>query len=190
MIRYALLALLHERRDYGYNLRRRFVARVGECWQLNVGQVYQTLRVLERTGLVVEVDGVDEEPRRRPDHPARRLYDLTPKGRRYLDRWLRRAVTLPRPVRDELLVRMLVCTPERVQELRDQFAEQERRSRAGLARLLVMRDRAHADGPADLVRRLNFEAAVRHAEAHLGWLEYCDQSLQTLANEMPAAAIA
>ena len=44
MIRYALLGLLREQSDYGYSLKHRFETRVGACWELNVGQVYQTLQ--------------------------------------------------------------------------------------------------------------------------------------------------
>ena len=54
MVRYALLGLLRERRDYGYHLKRRFDDRVGTAWHLNIGQVYQTLRALQKTGLVAE----------------------------------------------------------------------------------------------------------------------------------------
>ncbi|CUU53592.1 Virulence activator alpha C-term [Parafrankia irregularis] len=52
-VRNGLLALLAERPMYGYQLRAEFEARTGSTWPLNIGQVYTTLRRLERDGLVV-----------------------------------------------------------------------------------------------------------------------------------------
>jgi DNA-binding PadR family transcriptional regulator len=110
MVRYALLGLLREERDYGYRLKRRFDERVGTLWHLNIGQVYQTLRALQRAGLVVEIDGEEtNEP-----YPGRRMFELTPKGQRVLERWLARPPVRPRPVRDETLIRLLVLEPERL----------------------------------------------------------------------------
>ena len=57
MVRYALLGLLREQADYGYRLKRRFDERVGSLWQLNIGQVYQTLSALKREGLVAVTVG-------------------------------------------------------------------------------------------------------------------------------------
>src|SRR6202012_3215532 len=54
-VRHALLALLSEGPKYGLQLRQEFVARTGEVWPLNVGQVYTTLQRLERDGLVESV---------------------------------------------------------------------------------------------------------------------------------------
>ncbi|ONH56224.1 PadR family transcriptional regulator [Frankia sp. CcI49] len=51
-VRNGLLALLAERPMYGYQLRAEFEARTGSTWPLNIGQVYTTLRRLERDGLV------------------------------------------------------------------------------------------------------------------------------------------
>lgn len=55
MVRCAILGLLRERADYGYNLKRRFDERVGALRDLDVGHVYRTLRVLERSGHVVDL---------------------------------------------------------------------------------------------------------------------------------------
>src|SRR5262245_17916881 len=79
MIKYALLGLLREHSDYGYQLKRRFDESLGSVWQLNIGQVYQALRALEQAGLIVELDTVGG------GQPARRRYEPTAKGRRMLE---------------------------------------------------------------------------------------------------------
>src|SRR5262245_12475926 len=111
MVRYALLGLLREHRDYGYHLERRSDERGGGVWHLNIGQVYQTLRALQRSGLVAAVDAVEADAQ-----PARRLFELTPKGLRTLERWLQRPPTRPRPVRDEILIRLLLLESASPQE--------------------------------------------------------------------------
>lgn len=185
MVRYALLGLLREERDYGYRLKRRFDERVGTLWHLNIGQVYQTLRALQRAGLVVEIDGADtNEP-----YPGRRMFALTPKGERVLERWLVRPPVRPRPVRDETLIRLLVLEPGRREQAVARVVEQEHLYRRELARLQAQKRRLQqAGGDAHLVSHFGVEAALLHTEAHLRWLEYCREYLERVRAEQGAAA--
>ncbi len=57
-----MLALPGEGPRYGLRLREEFEDRTGEVWPLNAGQVYATLRRLERGGLA----GSGRERRGRP----------------------------------------------------------------------------------------------------------------------------
>ena len=111
-VRHAMLGLLNEEPDYGYHLKQRFEERVGEVWRLNLGQVYQTLRSLERDGLIRRTDEDDTLPED-DQAAARRRYELTSRGTRTLEAWLRRKPASPQPLRDELLIRLLVLEPTR-----------------------------------------------------------------------------
>ena len=179
MVRYALLGLLREQSDYGYRLKRRFDERVGSLWHLNIGQVYQTLRALQRAGLVSEIDG---EPSNEP-YPGRLMFELTPKGQRMLERWLQRAPARPRPVRDETLIRMLLLDDRRELAL-TRLAEQEQLYRRELTRLLAQKRRLPREG-AELssLSELGLEAGILHAEAQLRWLERCREWLAERATE-------
>jgi DNA-binding PadR family transcriptional regulator len=184
MVRYALLGLLREERDYGYRLKRRFDERVGTLWHLNIGQVYQTLRALQRAGLVVEIDGEDtNEP-----YPGRRMFELTPKGERVLERWLARPPVRPRPVRDETLIRLLVLEPERREQAVARVVEQEHLYRRELARLQAQKRRLQSGDGAHLVSHFGVEAALLHTEAHLRWLEYCREYIERVRGEAAPAA--
>jgi DNA-binding PadR family transcriptional regulator len=178
MVRYALLGLLREQRDYGYRLKLRFDERVGTAWHLNIGQVYQTLRALQRAKLVAEVgEGTSDG-----QHPARRMFELTPKGARTLERWLQRPPVRLRPVRDEMLIRLLVVAPERRPEVIERLNEQELQYSRQLARLHAQQRRQPSNGdPEHVVRGLSLEAALLHTEAHLRWLAYCREYLESLA---------
>jgi DNA-binding PadR family transcriptional regulator len=179
MVRYALLGLLKEHADYGYRLKMRFDERVGTAWHLNIGQVYQTLRALQRSKLIAEVGGTSDG-----QHPARRMFELTAKGQRVLDRWLQRPPVRLRPVRDEMLIRLLVVEPERRSELLIRLEEQEHHYKRHMARLVMQHRRAAApEEPESLVRMLSVEAAMLHTEAHLKWLEYTRERLLALDAE-------
>ena len=71
-VRFALLALLAQGATHGYELKLRFERSTGGLWPLNVGQVYDALRRLERDGRVKPAPDVDDE---------RRPYALTRRGR-------------------------------------------------------------------------------------------------------------
>jgi DNA-binding PadR family transcriptional regulator len=99
-IRHALLALLSEGPKYGLQLRQEFVARTGEVWPLNVGQVYTTLQRLERDGLV-ESDAGEEGPQKG--------FRITGDGEAELAAWLRTPPDLSSPPRDELVIKILIA---------------------------------------------------------------------------------
>ncbi len=172
-VRYALMGLLREQSDYGYHLKQRFDDRVGNAWRLNLGQVYQTLKSLEREGLIEQIAD-DEEPLCDDPAASRREYRLTEKGGRFLERWLRRRPGKPRPLRDELLIRLLVLEPERQAEALERIDAQVGLYQRHLARLQTRKRRIGAvEAGAPLVAVLGLEAEIAHANAHLEWLEYC-----------------
>jgi DNA-binding PadR family transcriptional regulator len=168
MLQYAFLGLLREQSDYGYRLKARFEERVGPVWSLNMGQVYQTLRGLEHSRFIAEVDG-DQNPR----YPARRMYEVTPRGRRFLDRWLHRPGGLVRYARDETLIRLLLLEPHEGVHAMEQIAQQQHYYRQSQTRLLTEKRKLPSEQPDGFVGHLGLEAALLHIEAHLKWLDYC-----------------
>jgi DNA-binding PadR family transcriptional regulator len=98
---HALLALLSEQPNYGLKLQQEFESRTGNVWPLNVGQVYSTLRRLERDGLV--------ESKETPDTGLQKDYRLTPAGRMELAGWLRTPAEALPPQRDELVIKLLLA---------------------------------------------------------------------------------
>ncbi len=177
-IRYALLGLLREEPDYGYRLKKRFDERVGNVWRLNIGQVYQTLQSLEKAGLVCEQVGQSEDGEEEGG-AARRRYQLTDKGVALLETWLRRAPARPQPVRDELLVRLLLLEPERSEEALVRIRAQIRTYKAYMSRLLAKKRKiANRGFGAGLVASLGVEAALFHTAAHIRWLEHAALCIQ------------
>ena len=77
----ALLLLLRERPHHGYELIERLPELAGEETRIDVGNLYRLLRALEAEGVVTSEWSADLPG------PAKRTYELTPEGRRLLDRW-------------------------------------------------------------------------------------------------------
>jgi DNA-binding PadR family transcriptional regulator len=97
---HAVLALVAERRGYGYELVHRFDERVGPAWRLNPSAVYPALDQLERRGLVTSA--ARRESRRSP----RVVYAATPAGLAALEEWHGAVRIPPEPVRAELYLKL------------------------------------------------------------------------------------
>jgi len=175
-LRYALLALLDEGEAHGYQLVKRFTARLGPFWHPNIGQVYQLLHQLERQRLVVRRD----EAR---GTRARRLFRLSSRGERALRAWLARRPGWPPPLREEIFVRFLAARRHGADAVRLQLDRQEEEYRRYLA---VVREEG-TRAATSITRRLAHEAALGHVEARLRWLAYCREVLGASPEAPPSA---
>jgi len=169
-IRYGLLGLLEQQSDHGYRLWQRFEDGVGQVWQLNVGQVYQTLPTLAEAGLV---DVFEEND---PDKPGtrRRRFEITAKGKKALSNWSKRTPVSIEPTRDGMLVLLLVVAEAHPDIARSQIASKERTYRQHLVRLRRrQRKIAKSDRPDIIVPLLSIDFAILRTKAYLTWLERC-----------------
>lgn len=173
-VRYALLGILSERNRHGYDLKDAFDERIGDFWSLNFGQIYSTLDRLEREGLV---EGRIEEQDKRPN---RKIYRITPKGRRELEGWLSQPVEKPRALRDELFIKLLFLDISDREPALALIQKQKQVYMQHMQRLtrrkLEMSQRP--DRKDLLVTELLMDAALFHAEADLKWLAHTEQKLR------------
>lgn len=100
-LRHALLAPVSDGPKYGLQLRHEFEKWTGEVWPLNAGQVYTTLQLLERDGLIASDADAEAGP-----HKA---YRITGDGASELDSWVRTPPDRNSPPRDELVIKVLVA---------------------------------------------------------------------------------
>lgn len=96
---YVVLGMLSVGARSGYEVKRYMELSARFFWALSPVQIYPELKKLEEAGLVTGRD----EPRGKR---ARRLYRLTPAGRRALREWLSRPDELTVEWRDEGLLRL------------------------------------------------------------------------------------
>ena len=160
-MRYGLLTLLAEEPAHGYELKTGLERAAGGSWAINVGQVYSTLRRLERDGLVVE-DATTA------DH---RDYRITPIGRAELDRWFAAPYAPDSAPRDELTAKVLLAIASRDVDVRDLL---QRQRTAILSVLQAYTRRKAAADADDLALLMMLDALIFRAEADVRWLDACD----------------
>jgi DNA-binding PadR family transcriptional regulator len=158
-VRFALLALLADAEGHGYELKLRFERAVGGVWTLNVGQVYDALRRLERDGLVEPVgEGADRRP-----------YRATVQGRLIAEAWLDDAAADVPAARDEFAIRLLVARETSLRVFGELVQAQRSACMGRLQGLARARDAARSAG-ADAELALLDLMALR-AEADARWLD-------------------
>lgn len=167
-VKYAILGLLLQRESYPYELSLHFRERIGHAWQLNRGQVYQSVYRLEKDGLV---ERIKSKPN---NHGVKWIYRATERGRQEYERWRKRSTDRVRPLRDNLLLQIALASPEDVEHL---LVMIDRRERLCAERLqeytefqarVVPLDQArnwHQVGPA-----LSASAALSQLNAEMAWL--------------------
>lgn len=169
----ALLALLDDGPNHGFDLKRRYDALLGHDRELKYGQVYSTLARLERDGLAAGVGiaagaGAD-----------RKVYAITPAGIGELDAWL----ASPQPAGgrpSELFTRVvLALVSGRPAEL---VLDAHRR-----AYLDRMRELTAARRTGDVIDRLVGDYETAHLEADLQWIELASARLGDIAAGVRAA---
>jgi DNA-binding PadR family transcriptional regulator len=167
----ALLALMDPGPIHGFELKRRYDALLGGERELKYGQVYSTLRRLERDGLAGEA-GV--EPGAGSD---RKLYAITPAGGAELDRWLAQAAPEPsRPGPVFTRVALALVSGRSVEAVLDAHR------RAYLDRV---RAAGRVPDSETAMSRLARDYEVAHLEADLRWIEFAASRLA--AGELAAA---
>jgi len=157
-LKHAVLALIVERRGYGYELVQRFEERVGPAWRLNPSAIYPALDQLERGGLVtsaVRHGGTRRSPRV--------VYAATAAGTATLEAWLSATAAAPEPVRAELHLRLAFAGEEHRPALAVQLAAHER----GCTELLAHYPRA---GGGSAAAALVDDAVATRLRAELAWV--------------------
>lgn len=101
---FAILGLLGLAPMSGYDIRKEIASSIGHFWSESYGQIYPALRDLSRQGLIRVQPGAAGGGR------ERRVYEITPKGRRALREW-RAEPPRPAPVRNELLLKLFFGAP-------------------------------------------------------------------------------
>ena len=149
---------------HGYAVRRQGERLLGHFWRLNFGEVYRILDRLAADGLIQQVAEANES--------GRKLYRITERGRQSLDDFVLSPQTdAPRPLRQELAVKLLFANPERLPELLKLVARQRDAYMQELHKLGTER-RKMRRAPFDaFVTHLLIDGAELSARAELAWLD-------------------
>jgi len=175
-VRNALLGLLEQRPRHGYELRAAFEAMMGGegNWEVKPAQIYTTLARLEEGGLVAQ-ESVEKD-----GGPEKRVYALTPAGRRELAGWLQEPVKAERQ-RDEFFLKLMLAIATGSADPRRILYTQ----RAALFQELhdLTRQRNDRDPRSELAYVLLLDQAIMHVEADLRWLDMVESRLDEITSQ-------
>src|SRR5581483_2688785 len=177
---FALLGLVSKNPAgvHGYALKRQCERALGSFWQLNFGEVYRVLDRLANEGLIEQI--VEES------ESSRKVYRITANGRRSLDDFVLSPPTdAPRPLRQELAVKLLFAAPGRLTDLLTLVDHQRAAYMRQLSLLGVQRrklQRAPVDG---FVTGLLIDGAELSVRAELAWLDDVTQKLKERFDAVP-----
>lgn len=171
-IRHALLELISEEPRSSAHLQAAFEAVTQDVWPINVGQVYQTLKRLERDGLVEVPPNHDSGARGRP-------YQITQAGQRELEHWWLSPVTRPEDDRQELVIKIAMAAQR--PEL-DTALIIHRQREAAMRQLRDIMGRRSSAPRERTAEQLLTERHIFEIEAELRWLDH----VESLPDPTPA----
>ncbi|HMJ02609.1 MAG TPA: PadR family transcriptional regulator [Conexibacter sp.] len=166
-LKHAVLALIAERRGYGYELVQRFEERIGPGWRLNPSAIYPALDQLERDGLAASA--VRHSGSRRS---PRVVYAPTPAGAAALEAWQRTTDAPPEPLRADLHLRVAFARPQHRAALAAQLAAHERACAELLARYPRDLSALVRVGGGAATPELLDAAVVARLRAELAWVAH------------------
>jgi DNA-binding PadR family transcriptional regulator len=166
-LKFGVLGLLTEQPLHGYQVKQRFEDLLGGTWEVNIGQVYQTLQRLERDGLV-EANG-DRGDR------GRQAYGVTDAGRAAFSAWLGDPEQQPQVLREEVYIKLALLGRHADGRLELLLDGQRRVYLQRLRDLADQERKARAEGRPELA--LLFKGAQLHTEADLKWLDACAEEI-------------
>lgn len=170
MLKFVLMGLLHAEPCYGYELKSVFEGFLGGTWPLNIGQVYTTLGRLEDDGLVVSELVIQDAA------PDRKVYALTPAGRKALLQWAGEPARGPVRLRDELFLKVAVLSLSDAPSAAALIAAQ----RAAHLETLNQLTRRQRDADIHPTTELLLEGAILRVEADLRWLDEAESRMKEL----------
>jgi DNA-binding PadR family transcriptional regulator len=170
-VSYALLGLLEQEPNHGYELKRQYDQYFGRDKPLPYGQVYSTLSRLARDGRVLTGGSAPGEG------PERKLYAITDDGEQALAAWL----TTPEAPEPHLQTVLAVKVVLALLLRRPAESYLDAQRHAHIAR---MRELTIVRREAPLVDALLADHAIFHLEADLRWIELTVARLDQLAKEL------
>jgi len=154
----------------GYDLALAADKSIAHFWPISKTQIYQELARLEDLGLV---DGTRVSQDKLPD---KRVFNLTQAGEEALDDWMEHTAPDPGTMRNPFLLRFFFGHRMSNERMRQLLSEERRKievKRDHLARVVELL----ADYPDAVFGRMAALYGVRHAEAHIKWVDEIEPEL-------------
>jgi len=97
---YLILGLLLMKEQHGYDLHQHLSSTMGRAWYTGKSHMYALLTRLEASGYILS------RTKRQEPKPPRKIYRITPEGRRVFEQWVSTPVQRIRDLRLEFLTKL------------------------------------------------------------------------------------
>lgn len=174
---YALLALLVDHPNSGYDLNKLFESSIGCFWKATHQQIYRELGRLEDLGWV------SAELIPQSGKPDKKRYSVTELGQQALTRWIAEPTEIT-PVKEEILIKLFVGDRVSSSVLRQQIESQRQQY---VERLVFYRSLEAKFFPD--TQNLSREERLRWQTLRCGvgyadrWIAWCDEVLEGMKDE-------
>lgn len=171
-IKQGILTILSLGESHGYQIRSELASRAGQAWDLNLGQIYQTLSRLERDGLIEQtnVDG------------SRQMYRITEKGLVENQEWLGSPTTRGVEDRDELIFKFCLAVTIPGVNVTELLDSQRNANLHSLQILTKAKSEIDENDPKELSWLLALDHQIFSIESELRWLDHVRHLLEKAAN--------
>jgi len=182
MLQYALLGFLSYGSMTGYELKQIIDSSTTHFWHAKQSQIYTTLKSLEGEGMVASAVVEQEE---RPD---RRVYTITPEGRKMLSVWLAQPVTEIEATKTPFLLKLFFSAhlekDTLLAQLRLQRSLHQAQGDNYRAETRALIREAVESNPAMARDGLLWEATRRFGELYESlFVEWLDETITVIVNE-------
>lgn len=185
--RFAILGLLSVEPMSGYDIRRASAQWLHYFWHESYGQIYPTLGALAREGLIRLAPPALPAAGRAKSARPRKVYAITPAGRRTLAAW-RRTPPVSRPIRDGMLLRLFFGDRPSVPALLAHIGRLRARETRHLAefKVIARRIRGEAkDHPARPFWHATLRFGMLRSNAIVHWCDETARALHALGPKRP-----
>jgi PadR family transcriptional regulator, regulatory protein AphA len=169
-VTWALLGLLRQRPRSGYDLKQAIDRTIRHFWAASYGQIYPELKRLEDAGWIAGRDAAR-------GGRSRRVYRITPRGRRALEDWLHGFETRIE-LRDESLLRLFFADALPAEEGLGLLAARREGYRQMLGYLRSLDD---GTGPDPTFVDLVYRWALDYCEWGIEWCDRQERRLRRAA---------
>lgn len=172
---HALLTALLEESCSGSELARRFDRSIGFFWHATHQQIYRELGRLEQAGWIESLPPESGRGRKK-------VYRVLPAGRKALKQWTSEGQD-PKPMRDELMLRLRAEAVIGPTKLKDDIARRLDMHREKLALYKVLEARDFPPGEASREAQLQHLVLTAGVMFETLWIEWSEQALAVLARK-------
>jgi DNA-binding PadR family transcriptional regulator len=175
---HTILTLLSESAYSGYDLSKQFEDTISFFWKASHQQIYRELAKMEGLGWI------ESETIPQTGKPDKKLYRITPSGKKELETWFELPCT-PSPIREDLLVKVLAGSYIPRATMIRQLLEQRVFHQLQLDSYLEQEGSfLQLENPDERLtfRYLTLRRGIRYENE---WVDWCNEVLATLDPDLP-----